>query len=109
MTNYITLETDSQPFADGQSFGDVGPYERLKGRAHYRVDPLAAAQAGVVDIQYAPRDEQGYVTFATDLVILKPVEMERGNGSLFYDYGNRGNIRALQYFCDAKQLSLIHI
>ena len=103
MTNYITLETDSQPFADGQSFGDVGPYERLKGRAHYRVDPLAAAQAGVVDIQYAPRDEQGYVTFATDLVILKPVEMERGNGSLFYDYGNRGNIRALQYFCDAKQ------
>ncbi len=103
MTNYITLETDSQPFADGQGFGDVGPYERLKGRAHYRVDPLAAAQAGVVDIQYAPRDEDGYVTFATDLVILKPVEMARGNGSLFFDYGNRGNIRALQYFCDATQ------
>ncbi len=103
MTNHITLETDSQPFADGQNFGDVGPYERLKGRAHYRVDPLAAAQAGVVDIQYAPRDEDGYVTFATDLVILKPVDMARGNGSLFFDYGNRGNIRALQYFCDAAQ------
>ena len=101
MSNSIILDTDRQPFADGQSFGDTGPYERLKGRAHYRVDPLAAAQAGVVDIQHAPRDADGMVEFATDLVILKPVNMDRGNGSLFFDYGNRGNIRALQYFCDA--------
>lgn len=101
MSNSITLDTDRQPFADGMMFGDVGAYERLKGRAHYRVDPLAAAQAGVVDIQHAPRDADGMVAFATDLIILKPVDMARGNGSLFFDYGNRGNIRALQYFCDA--------
>ena len=102
MTNLITLDlSDRRPFADGKSFGDVGAYERLKGRAHFRVDPLAAAQAGVVDVDKAPRDADGLVRFATDVFLFKPVDMARGNGALFFDTGNRGNIRCLQYFCDA--------
>ncbi len=102
MTNLIALDIlDRRAFAEGQSFGAAGPYERLKGRAHFRVDPLAAAQAGVVDIQHAPRDDDGLVRFASDLVILKPLDLAKGNRSLFFDTGNRGNIRAVQYFCDA--------
>ncbi|MGZ0189447.1 MAG: alpha/beta hydrolase domain-containing protein [Alphaproteobacteria bacterium] len=102
MTNRIALNLpDRQSFAGGQEFGDAGAYERLKGRAHFRVDPLAAAQAGVVDIEHAERDEDGLVRFATDLIIYKPVDMAKANGSLFFDTGNRGNMRAIQYFCDA--------
>ena len=102
MTNLIALDLDDpKPFADGMSFGDVGAYERLIGRARYRVDPAAAAQAGVVDIEMAERDADGMVAFAGDVVILKPVDMARGNGALLHDTGNRGNIRAIQYFCDA--------
>ncbi len=101
-SNRIALDIqDRTAFAGGMSFGDVGPYERLKGRARFRVDPLAPAQAGVVDVDKAARDADGLVRFETDVVILKPVEMARGNGALFYDTGNRGNIRAVQYFCDA--------
>lgn len=102
MTNHIRLDLpDRRAFADGMSFGDVGPYERLRGRAHYRVDPDAAAQAGVTDVKLAERDSNGLVAFATDVVIFKPVDMAKSNGSLLFDTGNRGNIRAIQYFCDA--------
>lgn len=102
MTNRVRLEiSDRRLFADGRAFGEVGPYERLVGRAHFQVDPDAAAQAGVTDVKLAERDADGLVAFATDVVLLKPVVMAQGNGALFFDTGNRGNIRAIQYYCDA--------
>ena len=102
MTNRIELRiTERIPFADGHGFGDVGAYERLSGRAHFAVDPHAAAQAGIVDLDNAPRDDSGLVRFAADFMILKPREMQRGNRRVFYDYGNRGHKRALQFYNDA--------
>ena len=46
-------------------------------------------------------DDSGLVRFAADFMILKPREMQRGNRRVFYDYGNRGHKRALQFFNDA--------
>ena len=43
----------------------------------------------------------GLVRFAADFMILKPREMQRGNRRVFYDYGNRGHKRALQFYNDA--------
>ena len=71
------------------------------GRARFAVDPDAPAQAGIVDVDKAPRNRDGLVEFAADLCILKPVDPARGNRRLFFDYGNRGNKRAVQYFNDA--------
>src|SRR6185437_4190918 len=107
MTNEIELRiTDRVPFAGGQSFGDTGAYERLSGRAHFAVDPHASAQAGVVDLDKAPADDRGLVHFAADFMILKPLEIQRGNRSAFYDYGNRGHKRALQFFNDAQHSNM---
>ena len=39
--------------------------------------------------------------FAADFMILKPREMGHGNRRVFFDYGNRGHKRALQFFNDA--------
>ena len=113
MTNLIDLHiTDRRPFAGGHVFGETGAYERLSGRAVYAVDPLAAAQLDVVDLDKAPRDSRGLVRFDADFMILKPEDMSRGNRRLFYDYGNRGHKRALQFFNDAPHsndpLSLAH-
>jgi hypothetical protein len=113
MTNLIELAvTDRRPFADGHAFGEVGPYERLSGRALFAVDPMARAQAGVVDLPLAPRDADGLVHFAADFMILKPLDNARGNRGVFYDYGNRGHKRALQFFNDAPHsndpISLAH-
>lgn len=90
--------TDHRPFAKGMSFGEAGSYERLKGRATFHVDPSAPGVRDVNDIEWAPRDETGKVTFEADFCILRPGDPERGNGKLFYDYGNRGDKRALQFF-----------
>ena len=103
MTNLIQLEiADRRPFADGEGFGGTGAYERIAARAFFRVDPLAPAQAGVTDIGLAPRDGEGLVSFSADVFILQPTDPALGNRRLFFDWGNRGNKRALQYFCDAE-------
>jgi hypothetical protein len=113
MTDQIELRiTDRRAFANGHPFGETGAYERLSGRAHYAIDPLTAANADVVDLDKAPRDANGLVRFEADFFILKPLDMARGNRRVFYDYGNRGHKRALQYFNDAPHsndpLSLAH-
>ncbi len=113
MTNLISLHvTDRRPFANGHAFGATGPYERLSGRVLYAVDPLAPAQRDVVDLDKAPRGPDGLVPFEADFMILKPVDLTRGSRRLFFDYGNRGHKRALQFFNDAQHsndpLSMAH-
>jgi hypothetical protein len=93
--------TDRFPFADGAPFGDTGPYDMLIGRAHYAVDPTAPAQQPITDIALAPTGPDGLVHFAGDIAILRPADPARGSGRLFFDWGNRGNKRALIYFNDA--------
>jgi hypothetical protein len=93
---------DRRPFAGGMEFAQAGAYERLSGRAHFAVDPHAAAYAAVVDLDRAPRNSGGLVEFATDLCLLKPLDPSRGNRRVFFGYGNRGNKRELQFFNDAR-------
>ena len=102
MTNRVELSISERfAFAGGHEFGAVGAYERLNGRAHFAVDPQDAAQQGITDIENAPTDKDGLVRFIGDFSILKPVDPERGNRRVFFDYGNRGNKRMLQFFNDA--------
>lgn len=90
-----------EPFAAGTSFGSVGPYERLVGNVHFAVDPDAPAFRQVTDLEYAPRTPAGLVEYTTEISMLKPVDLARGNRRLLYDVINRGNKRALQFFNDA--------
>jgi len=88
-------------FAAGHEFGSVGAYEMLVGRAQFAVDPRVPAQHGITDLDKAPTDADGLVSFTGDFSILKPVDPRRGNRRIFFDYGNRGNKRMLQFFNDA--------
>ena len=90
---------DRRPFAGGQRFDPAGSYERLTGRVLFAVDPVAPAQMDVVDIDKAARDTSGLVRFEADFMILRP--LDGGNRRVLFDYGNRGNKRALQFFNDA--------
>ncbi len=94
-----TLEIISrQPFADGQAFGDVGPYEKVVAVARFAVDPAHACNRGIVDLDKAARDATGKVLFEADVFILTPKDPARGNGAIFYDVNNRGNKLALGMF-----------
>jgi hypothetical protein len=78
------------PFAPGVSFGEFGAYEKIRGVAHYALDPKAAANARIADLKYAPRDKRGRVTFSSEFVLLRPVSAPAG--TLLYDVNNRGGI-----------------
>ena len=88
--------TSQKPFADGRSFGDVGPYTQVEGIAHFAVDPLHEANQTIADIQLAPRNESGLVEFSADFRILRPDDPGRGNGRLLLDVLNRGKALALR-------------
>ena len=79
------------PYAGGQAFGDVGPFERLDGTVHMEVDPGDPLNAVIVNLDRAPRNERGMVEFSAPFFIVKPVDMARGNGKLLYGINNRGN------------------
>ena len=79
-----------EPFADGQAFGAAGPYVRVKGVARGTLDPKAAENAGIVDLDKAPTNAAGLVEYATDFFMLRPQQPARGSGILVYDVTNRG-------------------
>jgi hypothetical protein len=102
MTNSLVLTPlERTPFAGGQHFEATGPYERIAGRVGFAVDPAGKVQTSVVDLDKAPRDARGLVNFTGDFLLLKPIDMARGNQRLFFDWANRGNKRCLQFFNDA--------
>ena len=113
------------PFANGMEFDDVGAYEFIRGRLHYAIDPAHERNRAVVDLHLAnegrlradlmrivdgqmvegigndPRDESGHVTFTGDFVLLKPLDLSKGNHRLLYDVNNRGNLLMLGYYNNA--------
>ncbi|MSQ30379.1 MAG: hypothetical protein EXR68_07840 [Dehalococcoidia bacterium] len=86
-----------QPFDDGRTFGDAGPYERIDGVLHYAVDPGHASNLGIVDLARAARDEHGRVRFQGDLTLLQSIDPARASGSLLCDAVNRGGRRFTRY------------
>jgi hypothetical protein len=90
--------TKVEPAFGGQTFGDVGAYERVIGRAHGEVDPGAPANAIIQDIGLAPMNAKGLVEYVTDIDILRPADRAKGNGVLFFNVANRGNKGGLAAF-----------
>jgi hypothetical protein len=80
-----------EPFAAGHEFGVTGAYEKLIGKAYGEVNPEAKHNKTIVNVSKAPKNERGRVEYSMDVFILKPLDMKRGNQTLFYDVVNRGN------------------
>lgn len=83
--------TSREPAFGGKTFGNVGAYEKLKGKAYGEVDPNLPQNALITDIQLAPRNARGMVEYTTDIYILKPLDLSKGNHKLFENIPNRGN------------------
>src|SRR5271166_2023892 len=92
---------ERQDFAAGTTFGPVGAYEKLRGRAWFALDPAAPANAPIADLKLAPRDGHGLVTFSADFLVLRPIDTSRGNGTLLYEVNNRGGLGMLAQLDEA--------
>jgi hypothetical protein len=66
-------------------------YERLHGRIFGELDPAHPLNVGIVNLDRAARNAHGKVEYQSDFRILKPLDLDRGNGCLVYDVPNRGN------------------
>jgi len=91
MITKIIIDRIESPTFDGVSFGEVGQYEKLVGRAYGELDPESTLNAVIADLTLAPRNARGKVEYVVDVYILKPVESKRGNKVLLCDVTNRGN------------------
>jgi hypothetical protein len=87
----IEVTERETPVFGGTAFGAVGPYERLHGRIFGELDPTHRLNAGIVNLDKAARNARGHVEYQSDFRILKPLDLDRGNGCLVYDVPNRGN------------------
>jgi alpha/beta hydrolase family protein len=87
-----------RPLADGAPFGDVGPYEELKGRLHFAIDPTHPANTRITDVALAPRNAAGRVEWSSDISVLLPVDRSRASGRILLDVVNRGNTVSVPNF-----------
>jgi hypothetical protein len=94
---------ESAPAFEGRTFGKAGPYVKVTARATFAVDPADPRNAVIADIDKAPRNPQGRVEATADVVLLRPADPLRGNGTLLVDVPNRGRKLAPQLFDDVGQ------
>ncbi len=95
--------TRREPFANGHEFPVTGAYEKLVGKVYGEVDPKHRLNKIIVNLRKAPRNRRRRVEYTGDFCILKPVDMGRGNGKIFYDAPNRGGKRIVAFLNDAPQ------
>ena len=79
-------------------FEKAGPYERIKGRALFRVDPKLAANSIITDLALAPKNDEGLVEFSADVYVLKPRDPAKSNGTILFEVSNRGGKGMLTMF-----------
>jgi hypothetical protein len=94
--------TSRAPFVGGAPFGSVGAYERIDGVAIGELDPAAAGNRGIVNLDKAPRNARGRVEYRSDVCILRPADPDKGNGRLLYEVNNRGRIMLFANLCAGK-------
>ena len=92
-----------EPFARGHEFPVTGAYEKLVGKIHGEIDSKSRLNKIIVNLSKAPRNRRGHVAYSSNFCILKPVDMARGNGKIFFDAPNRGSKRILSFLNDASE------
>lgn len=72
------------------TFGDVGQYETLTGRAFGELDPNDPQNGEITDLAAAQRNANGKVDYVATFHIVKPVDMSKTSGLMWHDVPNRG-------------------
>ena len=90
------LNVVESPALDGQRFGDVGRYERLRGIVEGSVDPSDPRHADIVNLDRAPRNNAGRVEYRATVEIYRPIDMSRWNRGLYHTVSNRGGAGAAE-------------
>jgi hypothetical protein len=85
---------------------DWGTHERIIGRVHFAVDPMAPANRAIADIDFAPKNATGRVEFSSDVLFFRPKDAQRARGTAFLEVVNRGRDQSLAILSGAQQRNL---
>jgi Alpha/beta hydrolase domain len=94
----INITCVQSPTFAGAGFGAVGQYELIQGTFTGEVDPSNPQNAVIVDVQHAPRNARGMVSYSADFQILRPINLSQGNHRVIFDLPNRGGATSLSTF-----------
>jgi hypothetical protein len=94
----INVTCVQSPTFGGASFGSIGQYELIQGTFTGEVDPSNPQNAVIVDLQNAPRNARGMVSYSADFQILRPINLAHGNHKVIYDLPNRGGATSLSTY-----------
>ena len=101
----VVIKTVESPAFGGKTFREVGAYERISGQIVGEVDPKDRRNAVIVDIDLAPKNPNGTVSYTTDFQILRPVDRSKQNHRLLFEITQRGRTNALEMFNDSKTVN----
>jgi len=94
----INVTCTQSPTFGGASFGTVGQYELIQGTITGEVDPQNPQNAVIVDLEHAPKNANGAVSYSSDFQIIRPINLAKGNHRVIFDLPNRGGATALSTF-----------
>jgi hypothetical protein len=98
----VRINADTTTVVDLPAFGATGPYLKISGTFDGELDPYDLHNAPIADIDLAPRSN-GKVRYTSTFYVLRPLDLAKGNRTLFYDFGNRGNKRIIEWFNDGRE------
>ncbi len=105
----IDLPVVESPALEGESFGDVGRYERLRGLVTGEVNPADPRHGHIVNLDHAPRNDRGRVEYRTTVEIYRPVDMRRWNGAIYHTVPNRGGAGAAERALLERGFALVRV
>lgn len=76
----------------------VANYEQITGKVYFAVDPKLPANQIITDIDKAPKNASGQVEFSADLVVMRPKDKSKSNGTALLEISNRGGKGMLGMF-----------
>ena len=95
----LKIEIDSrQQVLNGQTFGEFGAYELIKGKIFYGLDPDNPFNKKITDLSLAPRNAEGLVEAWGSLVVLQPLDRTKSSGVALVEVSNRGGKFSPNYF-----------
>src|SRR5690349_8627914 len=68
--------------AGGHVFGSGGAYEKVRGTVEFQIDPTDPRNAVITDLNLAPRNADGLVSFDADYMLLYPQDRSKWNHQL---------------------------
>jgi hypothetical protein len=76
----------------------IANYEQITGKVYFAVDPKLPNNQIIADIDKAPKNAAGLVEFSSDLIVLRPKDPAKGNGTALLEISNRGGRGMLGMF-----------